>query len=334
MKLVLKIVLGLILAVVVVVAAVYLWASYKDRVLLTRTIETHRIGFPIPFPLASSEADQVRVEREAAKQPSPSDAELKALALQRAVARGQHLLEARYACRECHGKNLGGGTMVNDRMIGTLLGPNLTTGPGSRTLSYTPADWDRAVRHGVKPDGMPSLMPAEEFRNMSDQELSDIVSYIRSLPPVAADVPRPKLGPLGTVLLAVGKIRLTADVIPSHQHAHDVMPPPAEATASFGEHLAATCSGCHGANFSGGPIAGGDPSWPPAANLTPHADGLGGWTYDQFAATLRSGRRPDGTPLRAPMTLLVSYAQQMSDVELEAIWLYLHSLPPVPSHGD
>ncbi len=240
MKLVLKIVLGLVLGLVVVAAAVYLWASYKDRVLLTRTIETHRVDFPIPFPLADPEADQVRVAREAAKQSSPSDAELRALALQKAIARGQHLLEARYACRECHGKNLGGGTMVNDKMIGTLLGPNLTTGRGSRTLSYTPADWDRAVRHGVKPDGTPSLMPAEEFRNMSDQELSDIVSYIRSLPPVDADVPRPKTGPLGTVLLAVGKIRLAADAIPNSQAG-----PRRRAAASGGERVVRRTPGRH-----------------------------------------------------------------------------------------
>jgi hypothetical protein len=30
------------------------------------------------------------------------------------------------------------------------------------------------------------------------------------------------------------------------------------------------------------------------------------------------------------MTLVQPYAQQMTDVEREALWLYLQTLPPVP----
>ena len=331
MRVVLKIVVGLLLTLVVAAAVFYGWAFHRDRVLLATTIETHRVEFPIPFPLSAADVEVLRGEREAAKQPAPTDAELTDLALQRARERGRHLLEARYGCRECHGQNFGGGTMVKDRLIGTVLGPNITTGTGSRTLQYTSADWDRAVRHGVKPDGTPSVMPAEEFQDMSDQELSDIVSYIRSLPAVQADIARPQLGPLGTVLVAIGKIQLAAAVIPSHQRAHPVVPPAAEASAAFGQHLATTCSGCHRADFNGGPVVGGDPSWPPAANLTPDAQGLAGWTYEQFVLTIRTGKKPDGTALRPPMTMIMAYARQMSDVELKAIWLYLQSLPPKPT---
>jgi mono/diheme cytochrome c family protein len=247
------------------------------------------------------------------------------------MERGRHLLGSRYACLECHGANLGGGVMVDDPMIGTLLGPNITAGRGSRTLNYTAADWDRAVRHGVKSDGTPAAMPAEEFQRMSDQELSDIVAYIRSLPPVDTTVPTPSLGPLGTVLVALGELPLAADVIADHHGAHADVPPEATVSVEFGQHLAATCAGCHRGNFTGGPVPGGDPSWPPAANLTPHSDGLAGWTYDQFASTLRAGTRPDGTALREPMTLVMPFAQRMRDVELQAIWLYLQSLPPKPS---
>jgi hypothetical protein len=81
--------------------------------------------------------------------------------------------------------------------------------------------------------------------------------------------------------------------------------------------------------LSGGPIAGGDPSWPPARNLTPDATGLKGWTYDQFVTALARAQRPDGTALRLPMTLMASYGQSMKDVERRALWAYLLSLPPV-----
>jgi mono/diheme cytochrome c family protein len=223
--------------------------------------------------------------------------------------------------------------MVDDPMIGQLLGPNITTGTGSLTLDYTPADWDRAVRHGVLPDGRPSAMPAEDFQLMSDQELSDVIAYIRSMPPVDNEVPPKRLGPLGKVLLVTGQIQIAALTMASHGEAHAALPPVAEVSLDFGRHLAGVCVGCHSADFSGGPIAGGDPSWAPARNLTPHEDGLAGWSYEDFETALREGRRPDGSALLAPMTLITPYSANMTDVEMQALWAYLQSLPPTPGSG-
>jgi hypothetical protein len=44
---------------------------------------------------------------------------------------------------------------------------------------------------------------------------------------------------------------------------------------------------------------------------------------------LRDGRRPDGTAVLAPMTLIAPYAAQMTEVELQALWAYLRSIPAV-----
>jgi mono/diheme cytochrome c family protein len=320
MKKLLKIALGIAVLLVLFASGVEAWASVRDRRLLSRTVETHRVDFPIPFPLTQEEVARLQPGQDSAQ-----------VALANAVARGDHLLHSLYGCVECHGQHFGGGVMVDDPLIGSLLGPNLTTGKGSRTLDYGPSDWDRAVRHGVAPDGHPTAMPAEDFQLMSDEELSDIVAYIRSLPPVDNEVSPVHLGPLGSVLVATGNIRLAADVIPIHTALHATFPPVTEATVEFGQHLAGTCSGCHGANFAGGPIAGGDPSWPPAMNLTPHADGLAGWTFDEFETTLRSGNKPDGTPLRIPMANMVPYTRNMTDVELQALWMFLRQVPPVAS---
>ena len=175
-------------------------------------------------------------------------------------------------------------------------------------------------------------MPSVDFERMSDHELSDIVVFLQSHPPVDKDVPRVALGPVGKVLLATGKLVLSADAIAAHGDApHAVNPPAAAATIEFGRHLAATCMGCHGQDLAGGPIVGGDPAWPPAANLTRHPTGLAGWTAAQFARAIREGKRPDGTALREPMSGVVPYAANMSDVEVEALWLYLQSLPEVAS---
>ncbi|MEZ0333420.1 MAG: c-type cytochrome [Gemmatimonadales bacterium] len=301
---VLKVFGVVVVAVILIGLALFGWASYAASRKLSRTYPTHTVDFPIPFPAGEQGAAA-------------------------ALERGKHLVEARYGCGECHGRNFAGGAMVDDPAIGRIMGPNLTGGKGSVTAGFRPADWDRIVRHGVNRDGRPALMPSVDFRQMSDQELSDIVVFLRSQPPVDREVPRPTLGPVGKVLLATGKLPLSADLIGPAAGPHVSTPPETAPTASFGRHVASTCMGCHRDDLGGGPIVGGDPSWPPAANLTPGPGGLGGWTFLQFVTALREGKRPDGTALRAPMVNMMPYAQKMTNVELEALWTYVKSVPAV-----
>jgi cytochrome c553 len=324
MKTFLKLVGGLLLCLILIAGAFYLWASYVTSREAGRTFTVHTVDFPIPFPLGDEEIAALAAGRD-----SVPVAEIEQVALERAIERGRHLVSSRYACTECHGANFGGGTMIDAFPIGTLLGPNITTGSGSRTVNYTATDWDRIVRHGVRPDGTGATMPSEDFQLMSDQELSDIVAYIRSHPPVDAEVPAPTFGPLGKILVATGQLHFSADVIPSHDSPHALVPPPAEPTPEFGRHIAGVCTGCHGADLAGGPIPGGDPSWVPARNLTPHETGLGSWEYEDFVRALREGVRPDGSAVQMPMSLMAPYANQMTEVELQALWTYLQSVPPV-----
>lgn len=318
-KKLLKIAGVLLVLLVLLATAVYAWAALATRRMLAQRFETHVAEFPIPFPVDPAEVAATALTEDAARQ----------LAQKRAVERGQHLVTARYTCVECHSANFGGGVMVDAFPLGSLLAPNLTLGKGSRTADFTSRDWDRIVRHGVLRDGLPAVMPSQDFQHMSDQELSDIVSYIRSLPPVDNTVPKSTLGPLGKVLVATGKLPLAATRIDSHTAPHPLRAPDEAVSAEFGKHLASVCMGCHGPDFSGGPIAGGDPAWPPARNLTPDTTGLKGWTYEQFVTALSKSQRPDGTALRSPMTAMASYGQRMKDVERQALWAYLQSLPPV-----
>jgi mono/diheme cytochrome c family protein len=309
-------IVGIVIAILIVAAiGVYAWASYAAGKKLSRTYATHIVDFPIPFPVTAQDVG--------------NEARSSDRARATAVERGKHLVESRYGCGGCHGSDFGGGVMVDNPAIGSLLGPNLTTGKGSVTLGYTAADWDRIVRHGIKRDGTPALMPSQDFREMTDQELSDIVVFLRSQPPADQEVPRPKLGPVGKALIATGKLPLSADIIGSHDKPHAASPPETAATVEFGRHIAATCMGCHRSDLGGGTIIAGDPAWPPAANLTPGPDGLDGWTFTDFARTMREGKRPNGTALRPPMSELAPYAQRMTDVEMQALWSYLRSLPPV-----
>ena len=70
-----------------------------------------------------------------------------------------------------------------------------------------------------------------------------------------------------------------------------------------------------------------------AANLTPHATGLGSWTEKDFIAAMRTGKHAGvGRPILPPMPWF--NIAQMPDDDLGALFAYLRSLPaidnPVP----
>lgn len=314
---------GAVVGLVLFAGAGFAWASASANSKLNQVFTTHEVEFPVPVP---AKRPPVATEGEEGE----GETDWEALALEQAIERGRHLINARYACADCHGANLGGGVMVDDPAMGRLLGPNLTTGAGSITLGYTVADWDRIVRHGLRKDGRPALMPSEDFMAMSDQELSDLIAYIRSLPPVDNAVPESTLGPVGKVLVATGKFPLSVDLIDDHERAHRAAPPEAAVTVEFGNHLAMPCTGCHRQNFEGGAIVQGPPDWAPARNLTPHEDGLAAYDFSSFERVMREGIRPDGEKVRAPMDIATTYAANMTDTEMRALWLFFQSLDPIP----
>ncbi len=66
-----------------------------------------------------------------------------------------------------------------------------------------------------------------------------------------------------------------------------------------------------------------------ASNLTPDAaTGLGTrYTEAAFISTMRSGKKPNGTPIMPPMPSEVY--QNMTDEDLKAIFAYLRTIPPI-----
>jgi len=104
---------------------------------------------------------------------------------------------------------------------------------------------------------------------------------------------------------------------------------PAEAaTAAYGEYLSHACTGCHGNDLAGQRIPGTPPSIPAAANLTPHANGLHDWKQEDFLRVMHEGKKPDGSTVDKIMPW--QSIGHMSDTELQALWLYLRTLPAKP----
>lgn len=240
------------------------------------------------------------------------------------IARGEHLFKVSATCAECHGLDAGGKLMGAGGPFDTLAAPNLTRGRGSITTNFAPADWERAIRHGVRADGTSLIiMPSEVFTHLSNQDLGAIIAYLRQAPPVDREFPRSSFTFLGRALVGFGVMPvLVADKTPRVEHVASVAP---DTTAAYGRYLAdiGGCRGCHGLELSGGQVAG-PPDLPPAANLTPA--GIGDWTREDFARALRQGTRPDGSQLDEFMPWKIFSG--MTDDEVTALWAYLQTVPP------
>lgn len=241
------------------------------------------------------------------------------------LAEGQRLYQI-VGCVGCHGSDGGGGVVLDDPVFGYFPASNLTAGSGGVANAYARSgDWVRAIQHGVRPDGRALvIMPASGYGHLTDDDMSKIVGYLTSLPPVDSDLEPMRIGLPAKVLFGLDPAGITAAATIDHDA---IVPWDVEvgATAEYGEYLAVTCAGCHGENFDGDWMP--PPGEPQPTNITPHETGIGGWTLEQFSTAIQTGYRPDGTTLDPFMPW--PYYAQLTDVEVEALYLYLQTVEPV-----
>jgi mono/diheme cytochrome c family protein len=244
-----------------------------------------------------------------------------------ALERGKYLFASR-GCVDCHGANGAGRVFVEDGDSLRIRGPNITKGQGGVVARYQPADWVRAIRHGVAPGGWPLMvMPSEDYNRLTDEDLSSLLAYVESLPPAPGGPAEVRLTLPARVLYGFGAIHDAAGKIdhklPPQQ------PVPEGVNVQHGAYVANMCLGCHGPQLAGGKIAGGPPDWPPTPNLTP-GPGSALATYsnaEAMKAMFQNGKRPDG---RAIKVMPFESLRAMSDTDVRALYLYLKSLKPLP----
>ncbi len=296
MKVLLKwlgIVVGALIGLLVIVAAVF---YCKGSAVLSRAYSIPPENIPIPTDAAS-------------------------------LARGRHFVQA--VCEDCHTADLSGQILL-DAPFAVVYSANLTPGQGGAGSEFSDADWVRALRHGVDNQGRGLVvMPAQVFWNFNDQDLGDVIAYLKSLPPVDKEHPDPQINALGKIMIGAGMFGPA--IVPANVIAHDQRPPvvPVGVTAPYGEYLVNVtgCHDCHGAQLAGGRST--KPGAVDAPNLTPGGE-LNVWTDAQFINTIRTGVTPGGhalNPAEMPWKSFTNY----SDDELKAIYLYLHSLPALPT---
>jgi mono/diheme cytochrome c family protein len=238
---------------------------------------------------------------------------------------GKHVATIR-GCVDCHGDGFEGGIFIEDPVVGLLVATNLTSGNGGIGGEYDNEDWIRAIRHGVRKDKKSVVfMPSHEYNQIDRKDLADLIAYIKSVPPIDNELPETSIGlPFRAMYLIGGEIHLFPARLIDHSlpipETVENRPP-----VELGEYLAATCTGCHGAGFSGGTIPGVPPNWPAATNLTKGGP-LANYSVNDFVATMRTGKTPDGRELDSQFMPWVVFGQ-MTDEELSGLYTYLQSLP-------
>ena len=236
------------------------------------------------------------------------------------IARGSHLVNA-LPCGECHGTDMGGKVFADAGPFALLIGPNLTRGRGGRTPPLTDAEWERAIRHGLRRDSTGLvIMPSEVFHATADADMAPMIAYLKQLPPVDREVQPLKLRIVGRMLLGAGQLTTAATLASTAAHVASVDTTPG---VDYGRYLVAIsgCAGCHGPSYSGGPGVGGSPT----PNITPA--GLAHYTEADFTHAMRTGERPRGGGKLSEQMPWKFYGT-MTDAELRSVWSFLQTLPP------
>jgi mono/diheme cytochrome c family protein len=244
------------------------------------------------------------------------------------IARGEYLATGPAHCTACHGQDLAGG-LAFELSIGTIYARNLTPAGIGR---YTDSELARVLRYGVHPSGR-AMVPVMPFADMTDEDLTALLSYLRARPVVEHAVPENRFNWLGRA----AKAFVLAPKGPSLQPRAHVERGP---TIEYGAYLAntvANCGGCHtrrnhrtgaqeGVAFAGGMTV--ESHDEPGTtfvtpNLTPDpASGyLTAWSEDVFVARFRNA-----VATASPMPW--GQFRNMTDGDLRALYRYLRSLPP------
>jgi hypothetical protein len=278
------------------------------------------------------------------------------------VARGKYLVNNVAACPECHtprlmtgaldkSKFLAGSTVPfadivpgDEAGVGNVYVRNITQDMMTGIGSWTDAEIKKAFLDGVDKDGKAlfPIMPYFVFHNMKAADADAIVAYLRTIPPVANDIPENGSIATGVTMngaampipvSALPKTTLAA-TDPNYQHAMD------------GMYLAANigiCMECHTERVMG-PVpldtmklfAGNEvfPLGPPfgdvhSANITP-AGIIMGWTAEQVKTLLKTGLDDKMMPICPPMPAGPMQAfGGLTDQDALNIGYYITTLPPI-----
>lgn len=252
------------------------------------------------------------------------------------INRGKHLIFSQAHCADCHSTqnadsllNLGieptlSGGKLFDIGIAKVYTPNLTSDSTFGLGRRTDGEVARVIRYGVHANGN-AVLGFMGFQNLSDDDLTAIISYLRTQKPIPNKVPQHEYGFMGKVVKAF-LVRPIGPSVPIQKHIAE------DSTAAYGEYLVnstTNCSGCHtkrdlAGNIAGPLMAGGNQiEGLVSVNLTPDSSSrIFGWSEKMFVDRMHMGK------LNPKSEMPWNSFKHMDDIELKAIFRYLQTVPP------
>jgi len=267
------------------------------------------------------------------------------------IARGKYIFGAAAGCG-CHtlpkGEALNAGGRKHDGPFGTVYASNITPDPTNGIGKWTDAQIITAIRSGRRPNGerLIPVHPYTVFNGMAEQDLQDVVAYLRSVPPVNQPVPAKKITvPMFETVFLPAWLATFAP--------RETPPPSAPAGGvARGEYLARAvshCGECHtprtmtmatdNSRYLSGAPKGKGPEGSAVPNITPDRDtGIANWTEEQIADYLETGNRPDGDVAGGLMAEVIQGSsagfKDLTKADRLAIAQYLKSIPPIKNKID
>jgi mono/diheme cytochrome c family protein len=276
--------------------------------------------------------------------PSPLEA-AQLPAHQADAANGERIFHAG-GCASCHAApeargeerlKLGGGLELATP-FGLFRAPNISPDADTGIGGWSDIDFVNAVLRGVSPGGAHyyPAFPYGSYAKMTVEDALDLKAYLDTLPPVANEVAGHELDFPYNIRRGVGLWkRLYLSPEPVMALGSD------DAVLSRGQYLVegpGHCGECHtprdamgGLRLSqwlaGAPNPEGRGVIP---NITPHEQGIGGWSAGEIADALKTGFKPDFDTLGGRMAAIQAELAHLPDDDLAAIAAYLKAIPPLP----
>ena len=234
---------------------------------------------------------------------------------------GRHIARTR-GCFGCHGQKLEGKDFGEQwDWPERAVAPNLAL----YARAHDAAAIEAAVRQGIGRNGQAlTSMPSYNFAHLTDDDMADLIAFLRSAPVAETPLPRPRLGWPVRWSFATGAETHMADIA-------DLVPPlridqHTQPAMAHGEYLAMTmCNECHGLDVRGQTVMG-----PPTPDLAIAA----AYSREDFQTLLETGRASDGRRLGLMSLVAPDRFRDLSEQELDDLHLFLSSLPdePVPEN--
>lgn len=265
------------------------------------------------------------------------------------IERGKYLALAGN-CASCHTARSDGfmaGGLAFETPFGKIYSTNITPDVETGIGDWTGEQFLNSMRQGVRPNGehLYPVFPYTAFTKVTDEDVAALFAYLQSIPAIRQEASENEIWfPFNQrSLMSIWKAMFFDEGVYKEDNAKS-------AEWNRGAYLVealAHCGACHsprnylGAEHSAMAMTGGVYTdkvpngtlrpWS-APNLTSAPSGLGLWPLEEVAAYLKTGRNSYVETFGPMNEVILNSTRHLSDGDVNAMAVYLKSLPPNEGH--